>query len=89
MRAAPGSADMTLRTHMWHWLQGFDEYMNLVLDDAEEILVKTKTRKPLGSWLLGPALQRIVAHPRARAPTGRVLLKGDNITAIVPIRAAA
>ncbi|RAL43812.1 hypothetical protein DM860_014313 [Cuscuta australis] len=26
---------------------GFDEYMNLVLDDAEEVSVKKKTRKPL------------------------------------------
>jgi len=31
---------------------GFDEYMNLVLDDAEEISVKKKTRKPLGRILL-------------------------------------
>jgi small nuclear ribonucleoprotein E len=29
-------------------LQGFDEYMNLVLDDAEEISMKKKTVKPLG-----------------------------------------
>ena len=28
--------------------QGFDEYMNLVLDDAEEIHMKSKTRRPLG-----------------------------------------
>uniref|UniRef100_A0AAQ5ZH53 Small nuclear ribonucleoprotein E n=1 Tax=Amphiprion ocellaris TaxID=80972 RepID=A0AAQ5ZH53_AMPOC len=27
---------------------GFDEYMNLVLDDAEEVHMKTKNRKPLG-----------------------------------------
>uniref|UniRef100_A0A8C6PE56 Small nuclear ribonucleoprotein E n=1 Tax=Nothobranchius furzeri TaxID=105023 RepID=A0A8C6PE56_NOTFU len=32
---------------------GFDEYMNLVLDDSEEIHMKTKNRKPLGS---SPAL---------------------------------
>ncbi|XP_045406595.1 small nuclear ribonucleoprotein E-like [Lemur catta] len=30
---------------------GFDEYMNLVLDDAEEIHSKTKSRKQLG-WLM-------------------------------------
>ena len=29
-------------------VQGFDEYMNLVLDDAEEVSVKRKTRKAVG-----------------------------------------
>jgi len=29
-------------------LQGFDEYMNLVLDEAEEVHTKNKTRKTLG-----------------------------------------
>uniref|UniRef100_A0A8C3VG71 Small nuclear ribonucleoprotein E n=2 Tax=Passeriformes TaxID=9126 RepID=A0A8C3VG71_CATUS len=33
-------------------LQGFDEYMNLVLDDAEEIHSKTKSRKQLGRIML-------------------------------------
>ena len=28
--------------------QGFDEYMNLVLDEAEEVHTKSKTRKTLG-----------------------------------------
>jgi hypothetical protein len=40
--------------------QGFDEYMNLVLDDASEVDMKHKTRKALG----------------------RIMLKGENITAI-------
>ncbi|KHN09645.1 Small nuclear ribonucleoprotein E [Glycine soja] len=31
---------------------GFDEYMNLVLDDAEEVNVKKKSRKTLGRILL-------------------------------------
>lgn len=31
---------------------GFDEYMNLVLDEAEEVHMKTKTRKTLGRILL-------------------------------------
>ncbi|PSC67625.1 Small nuclear ribonucleo E [Micractinium conductrix] len=31
---------------------GFDEYMNLVLDEAEEVSVKRKTRKDLGRILL-------------------------------------
>ena len=33
-------------------LQGFDEYMNVVLDEAEELSIKKKTRKPLGRILL-------------------------------------
>lgn len=31
---------------------GFDEYMNLVLDQAEEVYLKTKVRKPVGRILL-------------------------------------
>eukprot|EP00850_Spirogloea_muscicola_P026639 SM008969S23884 [mRNA] locus=s8969:70:439:- [translate_table: standard] len=31
---------------------GFDEYMNLVLEEAEELSLKKKTRKPLGRILL-------------------------------------
>ena len=31
--------------------QGFDEYMNLVLDEAEEMSIKKKSRKPLGERL--------------------------------------
>ncbi|XP_023224347.1 probable small nuclear ribonucleoprotein E [Centruroides sculpturatus] len=31
---------------------GFDEYMNLVLDDAEEVHMKTKQRKAIGRILL-------------------------------------
>ncbi len=33
-------------------LQGFDEYMNLVLDNAEELSMKKKTRRQLGRILL-------------------------------------
>ncbi|XP_061689407.1 small nuclear ribonucleoprotein E isoform X2 [Syngnathoides biaculeatus] len=28
---------------------GFDEYMNLVLEDSEEVHMKTRNRKPLGN----------------------------------------
>lgn len=31
---------------------GFDEYMNVVLDDAEEYHVKTKNRRKVGRILL-------------------------------------
>jgi len=36
---------------MWNilFIKGFDEYMNLVLDDAEEVHLKTKKRRPLGN----------------------------------------
>lgn len=33
-------------------LIGFDEYMNLVLDDAHEFYLKTNTRKSIGKVLL-------------------------------------
>lgn len=33
-------------------LLGFDEYMNMVLDNAEEIYLKKKTRKSIGRILL-------------------------------------
>ncbi|KAF6149055.1 hypothetical protein GIB67_018633 [Kingdonia uniflora] len=36
----------------WGFSLGFDEYMNLVLDDAEEVNIKKKTKKPLGRILL-------------------------------------
>lgn len=30
--------------------QGFDEYMNLVLDEAEEVNIKSKQRKAVGTY---------------------------------------
>ena len=33
-------------------LKGFDEFMNVVLDDASELHVKTKKRLPVGRILL-------------------------------------
>ncbi|KAJ1615692.1 hypothetical protein T492DRAFT_1111758 [Pavlovales sp. CCMP2436] len=44
---------------------GFDEYMNLVLDDAEEVLLKKKTRKPLGRIMLkGDNITLLMAVPQ-------------------------
>lgn len=40
--------DMRIEGH----IIGFDEYMNLVLDDAEEVSLKRQTRKPIGRILL-------------------------------------
>ncbi|KAM5279674.1 small nuclear ribonucleoprotein E-like [Ctenodactylus gundi] len=42
------------------WVTGFDEYMSLVLDDAEEIHCKTESRKQLdGIVLKGDNITRL------------------------------
>jgi hypothetical protein len=41
----------TYRTYLTI-LKGFDEYMNLVLDEAEELSLKTKSRKPIGMFYI-------------------------------------
>ena len=33
-------------------MQGFDEFANLLLEDAEEVYVKKGTRKPIGTIML-------------------------------------
>lgn len=44
---------------------GFDEYMNVVLDDAVEIDLKMKTNTPLGRILLkGDTITCMTAAPR-------------------------
>lgn len=44
---------------------GFDEYMNLVLDDAEEVALKKKTRKALGRIMLkGDNITLLMAVPQ-------------------------
>ena len=39
-------------THCFFQQQGFDEYMNLTLDDAEKLDIKKQSRKKLGKILL-------------------------------------
>ena len=39
-------------TRLEGMIRGFDEYMNVVLDDVEEVHVKKQTRKQLGRILL-------------------------------------
>ncbi|KAJ6742932.1 SMALL NUCLEAR RIBONUCLEOPROTEIN E [Salix viminalis] len=46
-----GQLNFLLNIRGWRML-GFDEYMNLVLEDAEEVNVKKKSRKSLGRILL-------------------------------------
>uniref|UniRef100_J3L987 Small nuclear ribonucleoprotein E n=1 Tax=Oryza brachyantha TaxID=4533 RepID=J3L987_ORYBR len=51
------SEEMTeVKYWVCHLLQGFDEYMNLVLDEAEEINIKKDTRKSLGKEILNSAI---------------------------------
>lgn len=50
-------------------MQGFDEFMNVVLDDAEEVDMKTGARKRLGRTLLkGDNITLIMKAAAAVAP---------------------
>lgn len=60
--------------------QGFDEYMNIVLDDAVEINTKNSNRKSIGLLTLNHALFQ--KFDISIILTGRILLKGDCITLI-------
>ncbi|KAL6937490.1 hypothetical protein ACO0RG_004000 [Hanseniaspora osmophila] len=51
-------------------IAGFDEFMNIVLDDAEEIPLDVKTGKQLAG---------------KTTKIGRMLLKGDNITLVTSV----
>jgi small nuclear ribonucleoprotein (snRNP)-like protein len=64
--------------------------MNLVLEDAEEVNTKTKSRKRLGRLVCCFCL------PRAALTrllffffSGRILLKGDNITLLQSLTPAS
>jgi len=59
--------------------QGFDEFMNVVIDEAAEVFVKdAKPRRELGACLAFSC--SLVTH--VLYYSGRILLKGDNITLI-------
>ncbi len=74
--------------------QGFDEYMNLVVDDAEELSLKKKSRKQLGALRVARSRRAGGAHlgaclsDVACAWPGRIMLKGDNITLMQTAKAA-
>ncbi|CAL8990796.1 unnamed protein product, partial [Prunus brigantina] len=65
---------------------GFDEYMNLVLDEAEEVSIKKNTRKSLGEsprlslFCCPRVVQSLNCFCFVLIISGRILLKGDNIT---------
>ncbi|EKX72864.1 small nuclear ribonucleoprotein, putative [Theileria equi strain WA] len=42
-------------------IMGFDEYMNMVLDDAEEVTLKKDTRKDIGRILLKGDCMTLIA----------------------------
>lgn len=58
--------------------------MNLVLDDAEEVNVKKKMRKSLGGAIFTSSflysLFSLIFNIISLSISGRILLKGDNIT---------
>lgn len=51
--------------------KGFDEYMNLVMHEAEELSIKKKTRRPIGT-----------SGRLSLTTQGHILLKGENVTLI-------
>ncbi|CCK68824.1 mRNA splicing protein SME1 KNAG_0B03830 [Huiozyma naganishii CBS 8797] len=50
-------------------IRGFDEFMNVVVDEAEEVPLDKATGREIGE---------------KSVTLGRILLKGDNITLITP-----
>lgn len=65
--------------------QGFDEFMNVVLDETEEVYdcsakpgKEVKPRRSLGE---------LRQYGNALTLAGRILLKGDNITLVQPVGA--
>ncbi|GAB5583633.1 small nuclear ribonucleoprotein E isoform X1 [Prionailurus iriomotensis] len=62
---------------------GFDEYMNLVLDDAEEIFILKQSQE--NNWLVAFRCLFFPDPEDSLEPVGdmwkgRIMLKGDNIT---------
>lgn len=74
--------------------QGFDEFMNVVLEDATEIYVKSQKPKrdigasPLDRTRTSGRLQLTKSLLALRSYIGRIMLKGDNIT-LIQAKAAA
>jgi small nuclear ribonucleoprotein E len=61
--------------------QGFDEFMNLVIDDAVEVKQATKTTEE-SRRSLGQCEHRVVFNLVTDSVTGQILLKGDNVSLI-------
>lgn len=65
---------------------GFDEYMNLVLDDAEEYHVKTDTRKPLGRIMLKGDNITLIQNTNPSGNWGRNLTYKPAISVLLSTR---
>lgn len=76
-----GQTDMRMEGR----IAGFDEYMNLVLDEAEEVYLPTKGKASASAAEGGGD----AGKPVRRVALGRVLLKGDTITLMQPAAPAA
>lgn len=61
--------------------QGFDEFMNLVIDDAVEVQLATKDT-PEKRRQLGRFASSLQHWASADTYTGQILLKGDNVSLI-------
>lgn len=63
--------------------------MNLVIDDAVEVRMATKTdeekRRPLGTRFHCPVTLHATGGD-ADSPTGQILLKGDNVSLIQAVQ---
>lgn len=71
-----------LNTALTALFQGFDEYMNLVLDEAEELSLKRKSRKPLGRILLKGDTITLMAP--AKAPSTAAAAPAASVAAPPP-----
>lgn len=69
------------RTPLTRLLQGFDEFMNLVIDDAVEVKQATKD-KPESRRQLGMLVWTSKSTGWLTCYAGQILLKGDNVSLI-------
>ncbi|GBG28665.1 Small nuclear ribonucleoprotein E [Hondaea fermentalgiana] len=64
---------------------GFDEFMNLVLDEAEEVNVKQKTRRTLGRIMLkGDNVTLIMGVSKGKAAAGAAASEAAGSTSAPP-----
>lgn len=63
-------------------LQGFDEFMNLVIDDAIEVKLATKDTQEERRSLGTISALKCARKDQSDDITGQILLKGDNVSLI-------